>query len=1195
MPEIPVKEALNKAYIKVRPERSAIELFKKNFIALLDGIKANPAETEEFLKNLVSDFLKKTWYENGHNINTSARFDLVIHNGKTTDTPIGVIIEAKRPGNKNEMVSYASLNVKAMHELLLYYLRNTVDQKNLELKHLIITNSIEWYIFDAHEFYQCFSRNKKLVDLYNDFKAGSLLERDNTFFYTQIAAPYIKEYEKQLHYTHFNISEYETIIRNSDKDADKKLISLYKLLSPPHLLKLSFANDSNSLNQNFYSELLYIMGLSEEKVSGKKVIVRNKPGERQEGSLIENTIFLLSDYNLTENELFEYALELTITWVNRILFLKLLESQQIQYQKGDLDFAFLNIAKVKNYSDLYTLFFKVLAIKPEERPANTKLRYSNVPYLNSSLFDMTSMEKTYFSISNLQDTEIDVFSGTVLKGADGKKLKKKINALEYIFEFLNAYDFSSEGSEEIQEENKTLINASVLGLIFEKINGYKDGSYFTPGFITTYICREVIRNVVVNKFNEVNGWNAKTLDDIFNKIEDIPEANKIINSITICDPAVGSGHFLVSALNEIIAIKSDLGILSDTRGRRLKGYKVEVVNDELMIFDETGDFYTYNYRNEESRRIQETIFQEKRRIIENCLFGVDINPNSVKICRLRLWIELLKNAYYTGQSNYTELETLPNIDINIKCGNSLISRFDIDIDLKEELKKLKYSVKDYQEAVYQYKNAESKAEKAKLDKLISEIKTNFRGEIEKHGKLNQRKSRLHAELASLSQQELFEVAKAEKIKKEKHINEIAEEISAIDNQIEEINSNKMYDNAFEWRFEFPEVLNDEGDFIGFDAVIGNPPYIPLEAISNNEKRFFRQKYEQVERKYETSILFILEGFSLLKKNHYLSFIAPATWQTGENYTKFREFILKNKGVELIINLPFDTFVDAYVDTSIYKFINSNTENYKIFNFNKTDKIKELDNLQFVTVPLAKINPPDYKIILNKNIFSTLEKYDNDNFIALGKITKSTQGLSGNQFPECNNAVDKRNRFPFLSKGNVYNYSLIIEATYITDLSDKQSLLQFYQAEQKLLIRRIINRQDRLSVAYCDKKLVFKKDINPFICIDSRFSVKFLLGIIASKLISYIYLNSSAVANKDDFRQTTLAELRKLPIPLADIKSKEQIITLVEAILKAKKSDPNTNTQILENKIDNIVYSLYQLSSDEIALIEEKYKSKEKTK
>jgi hypothetical protein len=402
----------------------------------------------------------------------------------------------------------------------------------------------------------------------------------------------------------------------------------------------------------------------------------------------------------------------------------------------------------------------------------------------------------------------------------------------------------------------------------------------------------------------------------------------------------------------------------------------------------------------------------------------------------------------------------------------------------------------------------------------------------------------------------------------------------------------MYDNAFEWRFEFPEVLNDEGDFVGFDAVIGNPPYIPLESMSDSEKCFFKQKYKQVERKYETSILFIIESFSLLKSNHYLSFIAPATWQTGENHTKFREFLLNNKGVELIINLPFDTFSDAYVDTSIYRFINSNTENYKIFNFNKTDKIVSLDDLQFSYISLSKINPPDYKIILNKNVSSMFEKYNNDNFITLGKITKSTQGLSGSQFPEYTDTANKETLLPFLSKGNVYNYCLVIGATYITDLSDKQSLLQFYQAEPKLLIRRIINRHDRLSVAYCDKQMVFKKDINPFICIDNRFSVKYLLGVMASKLISYLYLNSSAIANKDDFRQTTLAELRKIPIPLVDKKTENQILALVDTILKAKEVNQNENTQILENKIDEVVYSLYQLTPEEINLVEEKYKTKE---
>src|SRR5690606_8575980 len=116
----------------------------------------------------------------------------------------------------------------------------------------------------------------------------------------------------------------------------------------------------------------------------------------------------------------------------------------------------------------------------------------------------------------------------------------------------------------------------------------------------------------------------------------------------------------------------------------------------------------------------------------NCLFGVDINPNSVKICRLRLWIELLKNAYYKPGGE--ELETLPNIDINIKCGNSLVSRFALDADLKKALKgtKTKLNIDTYRGAVNTYRNAASKEEKREMERLIEEIKTNFRSEISKN-------------------------------------------------------------------------------------------------------------------------------------------------------------------------------------------------------------------------------------------------------------------------------------------------------------------------------------------------------------------------------------------------------------------------------------------------------------------------------
>jgi adenine-specific DNA-methyltransferase len=827
------RKALNKAFLKVKPNRTEIECFKTNLIQLLDRINDN--ESEEFHKNLVSDFLKDTYYKKNHFINTKGRNDLVIHNGDKAASTVGVVIEAKKPTNKAEMLTKDRLNVKAFQELVLYYLRERITHKNIEINHLIATNIKEWFVFDATLFDRLFAQNKTFVKHFEDFEGGRLADTKTDFFYKQIAEPFIAEIKNEIEFTYFDIRDYEKPLRNDDKNDDNKLIALFKLLSPEHLLKLPFANDSNSLDKRFYGELLHIIGLTETKNGSKKLIERNKVGERNTGSFLENAFIQLDSLDKisrlenpnqfgtdTQERLFNVGLELSITWINRILFLKLLEAQLITYHKGDKSFEFLSFEKIKDYDDLNSLFFQVLARKQNERNENVKTVFSKVPYLNSSLFEPTEIEHTTLFISQLSnDITLPIYSQTVLKDSTGKKRTGNINPLEYLFEFLNAYDFTSEGSEEIQEDNKTLINASVLGLIFEKINGYKDGSFFTPGFITMYMCRETIRKAVVQKFNETKNWNCTDIDSLYDKIEDRKEANQIVNSIKICDPAVGSGHFLVSALNEMIAIKSYLKILQDREGRRLKEYHFEVVNDELIVTDEDGELFEYNPTNKESQRIQETLFHEKQTIIENCLFGVDLNPNSVKICRLRLWIELLKNAYY---KNETELETLPNIDINIKCGNSLISRFTLDADLKQALKKSasKWTIDSYRLAVDTYRNAQSKEQKREMERLINEIKTNFRSEISQNDPKVKRLRALNGELFTMTNQgQLFELSKKEKAEWNAKVTKITADTQKLETEIEEIKSNKIYENAFEWRFEFPEVLDDNGDFVGFDVVIGN--------------------------------------------------------------------------------------------------------------------------------------------------------------------------------------------------------------------------------------------------------------------------------------------------------------------------------------------------------------------------------------
>src|SRR5690606_29579041 len=227
------RKALNKAFLKVKPIRSQIEGFKQNLIQLLD--RTNDTESEEFHKNLVIDFLKKTYYEPEHFINTKGRNDLVIHTGNKASSAVGVIIEAKKPTNRAEMLTRERINVKAFHELLLYYLRERITQKNLELKYLIATNINEWFLFDANSFEKAFAQNKRLVSQFTDFEAGRLAGKTTDFFYKEIAEPFVAQLEQEVEFTYFDIRNYEKPLRNDNAKDDNKLIALFKLLSPEHL------------------------------------------------------------------------------------------------------------------------------------------------------------------------------------------------------------------------------------------------------------------------------------------------------------------------------------------------------------------------------------------------------------------------------------------------------------------------------------------------------------------------------------------------------------------------------------------------------------------------------------------------------------------------------------------------------------------------------------------------------------------------------------------------------------------------------------------------------------------------------------------------------------------------------------------------------------------------------------------------
>ena len=929
MAELTIAKSLNKAYRQVPVDRPVFDGFKAQLHNYYEQISV--IDTEEKLKGDLIEFLKSTFYRQYYKVSPIGQIDCAIHLGINTTDPVGVIIEVKKPTNVVEMITKEDLNRKALQELLLYYLRERHSKKNIQLKQLIVTNIYEYFVFDAKEFERLFYNNKKLIKRFEEFNDGALTSEKTDFFYKEIAADFIAKVLDQITYTWFDIRKYKPFL---DTGNDKRLIELFKFFSPEHLLKKRFQNDSNSLNTKFYSELLYIIGLEEvvEKDSNKHIITRRKEGERNQASILENAITILDSEDWLDSvkerysfgkdrqeQLFGVALALTIGWVNRVLFLKLLEAQLVKYHKGDPSYAFMRPSVIPDYDELNKLFFQVLAKRIADRSESINTKYGKVPYLNSSLFEIGPLERQTIRISSLDNSELPLFSGSVLK--DGQKPRyAKLPTLRYLLEFLDAYNFASEGSEEVQEQSKTLINASVLGLIFEKINGHRDGSVFTPGAVTMYMSREAIRQTVVRRFNEEMGWSCKDYEALKNKdIEDYAQANAIVDSLRICDPAVGSGHFLVSVLNEVIRTKYDMGILIDGSGKRIKkqDYSIDIENDELLVSDEDGNPLSYIPGNPESQRIQETLFNEKRKIIENCLFGVDLNPNAVNICRLRLWIELLKNAYYTKESDYTELETLPNIDINIKVGNSLLHRFDLGQDISEILRKNGISIIAYRKAVSDYKNAHSKEEKRDLEDYLRQIKGNLRTQIGLNDPKLVRKRQLEGELDNLLAPQLFEISKKEQAQRDKQAKDLQTKIAKIQAEVDEIRDNKIFVGAFEWRIEFPEVLDEDGRFVGFDCVIGNPPYIQLQKMGADADALQKMNYETYERTGDIYCLFYEMGMKLLKPGALLSFITSNKWMRAGYGEPLRKYFSEKQDVIGLIDFAgYKVFDSATVDVNI---------------------------------------------------------------------------------------------------------------------------------------------------------------------------------------------------------------------------------------------------------------------------------------
>ncbi|WP_120925613.1 class I SAM-dependent DNA methyltransferase [Helicobacter pylori] len=942
------------------PKKETLENFEKEIKSLLEN--APKKDDEEFQKNEINSFLEKTY---NYHCNTSGKIDSAIYvNGE-----VYVLMEVKALNNKTEFPESKEKPLsKAFCQMVLYFLEE--KEKNNSLKHAIICNAHEFFLFDCKDLRLFLNDDKKIKKFYNNYAKKEGTDPSTKRFYSDLEEYLKKDFKGELRYTYFNLN-----------DDFKELPLIYQVLSHEVLLKQRKTLDANTLNKDFYEELLYILGLEEQNDKGKILIKQSRTQNSLSDALKEQY------KNLDDEE----VMALLIAWNNRILFLRLLESLLISFEHFNKE-SFLTTENFKDFNALNTLFFEVLAKKNSERLPEIKEDkiLEKIPYLNSSLFDKTPLELKGHEIKLLDNKKLEIYKNSVLKKHEDYQKEKDLPLLEYFFKFLRLYKFTTT-PKDIKDNTDTsesrLINPSVLGLVFEKLNGYKEGSFYTPSFITSYMCKESITKIVLDKFNAIYQWDCENLKALREKIdrnfskEKAKEYLQVLLTLRVCDPAVGSGHFLVSALNEMVLIAYELGLIES-----LYRHSLRLENDEIIIHTPTGEIFNYtkpHSENDPYHQIQKELFELKKSIIENCLFGVDINPNSCEITKLRLWIELLKYSFYIFEKgqNTNALETLPNIDINIKCGNSLISRFalkDKALLKTEENKNLEYFIAEYKELVKIYKdpkiletlthpikdsNAVRKRAKERLyqeleqnpnkdfkkalNDRIEKIKETFKFTLEPSQEELKFKKFLkeHLELygksileeANYNGLELEAIALEKKMASEKLLHDYIpyRKLDKTDKVmgLEHFNryvltsykdlqdENERYANAFEWRFEFPEVLDDEGDFLGFDCIIGNPPYIRQEQIKDLKPLLEKQYQDFYNSTADIYTYFFALSYHLLKDKGFSAFITSNKYARAKYGAKLREWLLKKTTIVSYMELnALKVFESVAVDTSIMSFI-----------------------------------------------------------------------------------------------------------------------------------------------------------------------------------------------------------------------------------------------------------------------------------
>lgn len=813
----------------------------------------------------------------------------------------------------------------------------------------------------------------------------------------------------------------------------------------------------------------------------------------------------------------------------------------------------------KNYFDDYLepLFYTGLNMNRGENGFYSAL-HRRIPFLNGGLFeqlDNYEWENNNFYIPN------SIFSNVTEKGrnADG------------ILDIFDRYNFTMNEDEPMERE--VAIDPEMLGKVFENLLDIKDrkskGAFYTPREIVHYMCQESLVHYIVNKLNlpyeEVKDFFAygeimkdmdcskdtqegnkqRIISDLV--FENLYHIDKALENIKIADPAVGSGAFPLGMLNEIVKARMNI---------------TEYLVREIPL---DKKFERLNYR--KSRHP----YKIKWDTIKNSIFAVDIEASAVDITKLRLWLSLVVEQEIDEEN--TSPHPLPNLDCNILCGNSLIDEFagiklfDDTLLLKTEHKALN-TYEQMQLSIWEDQVKIMTEELFKeQDRLFGEDDADKKRAIKKH----------IDELTS-------NLIKA-KLSKENNTSGLAKYEESLKNKT------KPY---FIWQLEFAKIFKENK---GFDVVVGNPPYGAK--FGKLEKEFLSSKYPTVPD-FESADFFIDKALELLGKNAMLSYIVPNMFLSNLFAEKFRQNLLTDWSFSRIDNLSsIDVFDSAKVRNCIVFFKKGSSEfsctmakttfqDGKISHI-KQKKITSKELLKYIDNWLNILEQDEQQVSIIQNI--------KKNSVPLGELSEISQGLI---------PYDKyRGHSEETIKNRIWHADFKKDDTYKKELSGKDvnrywvdwngktwisygdwlaaPRRQEFFINERIIIREITN--PRILAAYTtDEYYNTPSIIN---CINfHNIDIKYVLGIVNSKLMTFYHLNNSPKANKGLFPKILVNDVRKLPIVISSESQKNELVVLVEKLLELTINKGEVDAiKTLNNQIDKLVYNIYGLNNEEVSYVE----------